>query len=129
MIFVPKNAINIQIQKHNWNNTSHMSYFGLFTTDLPSVGNNGGTHIAWFTRKGDSNRLYRSSIILILYYIMDGVLYRRVWCARTGCSNNDVQKYRREREWYISVMLSKSISDKRLIRLKFTVNNIKLINY
>ena len=40
------------------NNTSQMSYFGLFTTDLPSVGNNGGTHIAWFNPKGDSNCLY-----------------------------------------------------------------------
>ena len=28
------------------NNTSQMSYLGLFTTDLPSVGDNGGTHIA-----------------------------------------------------------------------------------
>ena len=30
------------------NNTSQISHFGLFTTDLPSVGNNGGTHILPF---------------------------------------------------------------------------------
>ena len=47
-------------------NTSQICYFGLFSTDLPSVIDNSGTHIAWFPPKWDSNRLYRPSIIFIL---------------------------------------------------------------